>query len=836
MKPHLWRGQWLDDEELASHLPQLATQLAADLDRPPPLRALLQAAQALGQSLQQEGELRQSLLATLLAAPEARLDDALSTLNSVTAFLQRQPLEYKLERELGSTAPFTPRRITYEDERFEAWAPLGLLVHIAPGNVSSVAPLSVIEGLLAGNINFLKTSSDATLFPQLLLKALVDHDPSGELAPFIYAARISSRESDKLRQLFACADGIAAWGGEAAIAAVREMAPGGCRVVDWGHKISFAYLAAEKLEDETALEAVAREVCLIEQQACSSPQCLYVETSERETLFALAEKFAQVLARVSATFPVLEPGTQERAEITSVSEVARVETAFSGRTKVISAPDASWRILAEDEPVLRASPLFRTLWIKPLPLPALTRTLRPMRPWLQTAGLACDLGRFAQIASHLVSAGVSRVTRVGEQLGGYAGGPHDGVYALQRYCRRVSFELPKAARGVSSFDELQIPTSPVGAGTPILTKDGFMALPHDPRHAQLFFKSGGSSGAPKLSVYSWDDYRTQMRAAADGLYAAGLDPLQDRVMNLYFSGHLYGSFISFWSILEHLGATQFPMTGIDDLEEVAHTIVSQRVNTLLGMPFYLNNLFTQQADVLRAYKGVKKIFYGGEHMNAQLRQRLTEEFGVKLIRAGAYGSNDAGPLGYQCPHCVGNVYHVLSQTQYLEIVDQEEDRPVTPGEVGRLIFTSLARRGQKVARYEIGDMGRWVTEPCPCSRQSPRFELLGRTGDLFRAPNFFNYQTFCRVLADHAGYAGAVQLQLSHAGRNDQIRVLLEAESGLAPASVRQLLLDHYPDLRQFVNEVKFTDLEVTLISLSEFATTPSTGKLKHIVDLRSPA
>lgn len=55
MKPHLWRGQWLDDDELANQLPHLATQLAADLDRPPPLSALLQAAQALGQSLQQEG-------------------------------------------------------------------------------------------------------------------------------------------------------------------------------------------------------------------------------------------------------------------------------------------------------------------------------------------------------------------------------------------------------------------------------------------------------------------------------------------------------------------------------------------------------------------------------------------------------------------------------------------------------------------------------------------------------------------------------------------------------------------------------------------------------------
>ena len=126
------------------------------------------------------------------------------------------------------------------------------------------------------------------------------------------------------------------------------------------------------------------------------------------------------------------------------------------------------------------------------------------------------------------------------------------------------------------------------------------------------------------------------------------------------------------------------------------------------------------------------------------------------------------PAPSQCPR---------PQSDWYLIVDQEEDRPVAPGEAGRLIFTSLARRGQKVARYEIGDMGRWVTEPCPCSRQSPRFELLGRTGDLFRAPNFFNYQTFCRVLADHAGYAGAVQLQLSHAGRNDQIRVLLRQKA-----------------------------------------------------------
>ncbi|MGD9787887.1 MAG: acyl-CoA reductase [Sulfuricellaceae bacterium] len=833
---HLWRGEWLDDAELAARLPALAEAIAADFDRPPPLKALLAAAEALGKDLRRASSLRGELFDTLLSSPDARPDEANATLDSIAAFLDREVLEHKLRRELGGTDPFTPRRIGYDDHRFEAWCPLGLLVHVAPGNVSSVAPLSVVEGLLAGNINFLKTSTNATLFPQRLLAALLDHDPGGELAPFVYAARLSSREPEKLRQLFAAADGISAWGGETAIAAVRSMAPPGVRVVEWGHKISFAYLAAEKLHDEASLAAVARDVCKIEQQACSSPQCLYIEAESREQLFDFAARFARLLGEVSTAMPVKEPTLQEQAEITTVSEMARLDGIFSGETRVFTAADRSWRVFAENHPALRASPLYRSLWIKPLLPRDMAATLRPMRPWLQTAGLACELTRFADLSSRLIAAGVSRITRVGEQLGGYAGAPHDGVYALQRYCRRVSFELPDAARGISSFHELHaLPPSPLASGTPLLAKEEFLSLPPDPTHAQLYFKSGGSSGTPKLSVYSWDDYRTQMRAAADGLYAAGLDPTRDRVMNLFFSGHLYGSFISFWSILEHLGATQFPMTGIDDLEEVARTIVAQRVDTLLGMPFYLTSLFTQQADILRSYGGIKKIFFGGEHFNAVQRQRLKEEFGVEIIRAAIYGSNDAGPLGYQCPACDDSAYHLLTQTQFLEILDLDADHPVAAGEPGRLVFTSLARRGQKVERYDIGDLGRWLEGPCRCGRAAPRFELLGRHGDLFRAPYFFNYQTFCRVLADHADYGGAVQLVLSH-GEKDQILLRLEEGAGLEPEAARQLLLSHYPDLRQFVEESKFTDLVVERLPLARFETTPATGKLKHIVDLRRPA
>ncbi|MFT0893034.1 acyl-CoA reductase [Pseudochelatococcus sp. G4_1912] len=834
MTKHLWRGQWVDDAELAVRLPMLGATLAEDLECTFPLRQLLTAAHDLGQELRTSGTVRDQLHGVLMAAPDAREQDVAMTLDSVASFLDREQLEYKLKRELGSTDPFTPRRISFTGNRFESWAPLGFLVHVAPGNVSSVAPLSVIEGMLSGNINFLKTSSGGSAFAQHLLATLVERDPSGALAPFVYAAEISSRETDRLRNLFSLADGIAAWGGEAAIAAVRDMAPQGCRVIDWGHKISFAYLAKEKLEDIASLQALARDVCFIEQQACSSPQCLFIEAADREDLFAFAEKFSGILGGVSEVIPVTHPGLQERAEITTVTEAARMEAVYSGSTRVFAAPDNSWRVLAEDNPALRASPLYRTLWVKPLAPSAFTATLRPMRPWLQTAGLACNLERYADLSNRLIAAGISRVTQVGEQLGGYVGAPHDGVYALQRYCRRISCELPANAKGIASFHELTEPIPPLAPDTPLLDKAGFLALEENENHAHLYFKSGGSSGAPKLAVYSWTDYHSQMQAAADGLYAAGLDPTKDRTMNLFFSGHLYGSFISFWSVLENLGAVQFPITGIDDMEEVANTIINQKVDTLLGMPFYIHKLFSTQGDMLRTYGGVKKIFFGGEHFNSVQRKHLQREFGVEIIRAAAYGSNDAGPLGYQCEGCDDSEYHVLTQTQYLEILDTEADRPATAGEPGRLAFTSLARRGQKVERYEIGDMGRWLTTPCSCGRSAPRFELMGRYGDMFRAPYFFNYRIFCRVLAEHGHYTGNVQLVLNHDGIRHNIKVWLEDGHNLASAQARSLLLTHYPDLRDFVEEYGFVTLTVEQISLSAFATTPSTGKLKAIVDLRS--
>ena len=44
------------------------------------------------------------------------------------------------------------------------------------------------------------------------------------------------------------------------------------------------------------------------------------------------------------------------------------------------------------------------------------------------------------------------------------------------------------------------------------------------------------------------------------------------------------------------------------------------------------------------------------------------------------------------------------------------DSPVPPGVEGRILCTSMLSEVRPLIRYEIGDLGAWASEPCPCGR------------------------------------------------------------------------------------------------------------------------
>ncbi|MDT0464417.1 acyl-CoA reductase [Streptomyces gibsoniae] len=828
---HLWQGEFVDDAEAARRLAALPELAGRVLARALPTDVVLGACAAVSSELADPASALHTRLAAHLPA-----DEAGAALAELASALTRNALERKLRRELGG---LRPERLTRPDARetvYESWAPVGLLVHIAPGNAATVAPLSVVEGLLAGNLNILKTSSADTALALDLLAALGAADTTGLIAERVVALRFPSSRREWLRTLCGQADAIAVWGGEDAVAAVSDLAPPGCRIVEWGHRISFAYLTREAAADAGTLDALAEDVCRFDQQACSSPQVVYLDTENAEEVWAFAERFAEHLAKISATWPAPRPSTAEQAEITTVEQLARLERHL-GLTRVIAAADGSWRVLADTRPALDASPLHRSVRVKPLPRHAVTATLRPMRRYLQTMAIGGGRADVAELARAAFAAGVTRVTPIGSMLEGYEGEPHDGVYALQRYSRRVSVRASDAAfRTVACLDDLvAAPVLPPSSAGPLLGKEDVQRALTSlaPEHAHLYFRSGGSTGAPALSVFTCADYDNQMRAAADGLLAAGFDPARDRAANLFYCGGMYGSFISFFSILERLNATQIPMAAGPDHAVVAEALVAHRADTLFGMPSYLWQLFHAEADRLRAYGGIRTVFYGGEHFTAEQRRVLTEEFGVEVIRSAAYGSTDLGPLGYQCAESGGSVHHVLTDLHTLEILDPHTDRPVPPGEPGRLVFSSRARSGQRLDRYEIGDLGRAVEGACPCGSHVPRLELLGRYGDVVRVGTyFFNYRRILGAAQERLGYHGEMQLLVAPGSGRELLTVRLDEDYACDPAGARDALAAEVAELASAEAEGLLA-FAVETVRRETFERTATSGKLRTVVDLR---
>ncbi|WP_371502102.1 AMP-binding protein [Kitasatospora sp. NBC_00374] len=837
-EPHFWQGSFIDDAEAARRLTELPALAGRTLAEPLSSETVLSACQVLGAALGVPGSPVHTRLTARLTDGGTDPEEAAATLAELAAALARPALERKLRRELGGP---NPERLTRPDARetvFEAWAPVGLLVHIAPGNAAAVAPLSVVEGLLTGNLNVLKTSSTDTLLAQHLLAELAAADPTGALARRIIVLRFSSARTDWLRLLCEPADAVAVWGGEDAVRAVSELVTPGCRLIEWGHKISFAYLTRDAWSDRATQDALAADVCRFEQQACSSPQVVYLDTDDADEVFAFAGQFATRLAEASAGCPQPELEPAEHAEITTTELVARLEQHL-GLTRVITAEDGSWRVLADTRPALAASPLHRSIWVKPLPRAAVLPTLRPMRRYLQTAAIGGSRGEIARLAQAVITAGVLRVTPVGGMLDSYHGEPHDGVYALQRYSRRVDVRTDAAFSATACLDDLVAPAALPAAPTgPLLDKTGVQEQLRTlaPEHAHLYFRSGGTTGAPALSVFTNQDYDTQMRAAADGLLTAGFDPAVDRAANLFYCGGMYGSFISFFSILERLNATQIPMAAGPDHAAVAEALVTYRADTLFGMPSYLWQLFHSQGDLLRAYGGIRKVFYGGEHFTAEQRRVLTAEFGVEVIRSAAYGSTDLGPLGYQCTHSEGSVHHVLTDLHTLEILDPAADRPVPAGQTGRLVFTSRARAGQRLERYQIGDLGRAVPGVCPCGSHTPRIELLGRHGDVVRVGTYFqNYRRFVEVAADELGYRGELQLILTSADDRERLTVRVDERYAPDPDAARAAFRSAIAELDSAISEGLLTFAVETADTLA-FERTPTSGKLRAVIDRRPAA
>ncbi|MBS1818070.1 MAG: phenylacetate--CoA ligase family protein [Acidobacteria bacterium] len=103
-----------------------------------------------------------------------------------------------------------------------------------------------------------------------------------------------------------------------------------------------------------------------------------------------------------------------------------------------------------------------------------------------------------------------------------------------------------------------------------------------------------------------------------------------------------------------------------------------------------------------------------------LRRRLEEAFASEVFNR--FGPHEMEGVGFECHEHRG--IHLAIDSVHPEFLD-EEDRPVGPGEWGRLILTDLDSYTMPLIRYELGDIGSYVDQPCPCGRRFPLMNGIG---------------------------------------------------------------------------------------------------------------
>lgn len=327
-------------------------------------------------------------------------------------------LNLKMERELGSNR-LNPFR-----------HPLGVLLHIGAGNMEGLPVYSVIEGLLTGNINILKLPASDDGISSFLLKEMIRIEPA--LKPYIYVFRLSSEKEIAIKRVAALADAIVVWGGDDAILSVRKMARPNTKIIEWGHKMSFAYVTVSGFERAirmgqkhglefsmgSQLAGLAEHMAETGKRLCSSCQEIFLDTEDEEYVQRFCSDFR----------PMLEQAMLKKSEKEFGDEIgaAARNTLYRYNMKLSQAAGGrkEWAVLDYS--------------VKMLPRREIIGRLRERGSYMQTVGLVCGEEEWEELSFLFIRAGAVRI-RAGENMSKIEDGePHDGEYPLMRYSRFVS--------------------------------------------------------------------------------------------------------------------------------------------------------------------------------------------------------------------------------------------------------------------------------------------------------------------------------------------------------------------------------------------------------------
>jgi hypothetical protein len=349
-------------------------------------------------------------------------------------WLRRGSLEPILLRELGSGA--LSREWRQEAHARLGFFPLGVVGHWPAGNIEIQPLLSMSCALLGGNACLVRVPTGLVEATRVIMETLQKVDVTGTLTDRVMMITFDHERMDLQRAMAAAVDGAMIWGGAESVSQIRALPfPHWARVAVFGPRLSVAAMDGESWSDDTEQAAwcqrVARDVWQFDQQACSSPQALFLEQREG----CDTEKFVQTLKHAFEEENRVHPRLDIHPALSSAICLARASWLLEDSSHHAVFPmTPDWTILLGTGSDIPSPTQGRTLSV--LLVENLLDPISKFDGMVQTLGLAVsDVTQEAVLAQAAARNGVDRIVKLGRMH--VFGSPWDGADLIRPMTRLV---------------------------------------------------------------------------------------------------------------------------------------------------------------------------------------------------------------------------------------------------------------------------------------------------------------------------------------------------------------------------------------------------------------
>ena len=289
-------------------------------------------------------------------------------------------------------------------------------------------------------------------------------------------------------------------------------------------------------------------------------------------------------------------------------------------------------------------------------------------------------------------------------------------------------------------------------------RDGypFPLLSVDMKEVVRIHSSSGTTGKRKVLCYTQKDISDWATMFARCYEMAGVTK-DDRVQICVGYG-LWTAGTGFQAGVEKVGAMAVPV-GPGNLDIQCSFLLDMKT-TVLGCTASMGLLLAEEVHQrgIRGRLSLKKVIMGAERSSEAMVATIKDLLGVKEVYDIPGLTELYGPgTGLSCRHETG--IHYWADYYILELLDPETLKPVAPGEIGEMVYTTLGKEASPLIRYRSRDLTRLVEGDCPCGCILPRHDkILGRSDDMiiFRGVNVYPGQ-FDEVLSKIDGVGSEFQ-------------------------------------------------------------------------------